>query len=403
MSQPNMNGGIPPDKVLTAWRSDGYITNRIKQPYISRKRDFTFSTYMEIPGKFGDEKRQWVLDFLAQHGCFKEVNDDPAQIIKAMRISSNTRKEQVLIECKTEEQVAGLAEALKNIPGPFHMWCPAMMPVLVPVYISWVRSSVEIQKHLIDNFLSKYGRVHSHRPMVDKRGIETFEHCFMMNEEDLLNNPPPNFVWMGRSKLRVKFRGQKATCYICDCPDHVAGDCPNKKQKNRDNDHPVFIPPRYESNFPPLNNQMPQTQDNSGTAQVPSPSATNKPVDITQEHSASATISVSQPSTESVPNKKSNSVLTDLYNGSAKRKTMDSDSESNSSTHTIEEVKKTKTGPSLGQNFVETAEEADGDDDNLGNREDMDVGSLFNMLSDNTVQPEKAVPPAAPPELPSSE
>ena len=87
-----------------------------------------------------------------------------------MRVSSNTRKEQVLIECVDKDQVDQLAEALKDIPAPFHMWIPGMMPVHIPVYISWVRSSIDIKKHLIDNFLSKYGEVISHRPVTDKRG-----------------------------------------------------------------------------------------------------------------------------------------------------------------------------------------------------------------------------------------
>ena len=111
----------------------------------------------------------------------------------------------------------------------------ANRPHETQVYISWVRASIDIEKHLVNGFLSNYGQVNRHFPMKDSEGVETFEHCFMMKACDLMKNPPPNFVWLGKKKLRVRYRGQVATCFICDSPDHLVHDCPKKKKREIDN------------------------------------------------------------------------------------------------------------------------------------------------------------------------
>ena len=71
----------------------------------------------------------------------------------------------------------------------------------VPVYISWVRSIMDVQKYLIDDFLSKYGKVYSHNPVIEEEGVETFVHMFWMREMELRDNPPPNQYWIGKEKL----------------------------------------------------------------------------------------------------------------------------------------------------------------------------------------------------------
>ena len=84
------------------------------------------------------------------------------------------------------------------------------------MYVSWVRSSIDIQKYIIDDFLCKYGEVKSHQTTIDKEGVETFVHVFWMWERDIIANPPPSFFWMGREKLRVRYRNQVPTCWRCD-------------------------------------------------------------------------------------------------------------------------------------------------------------------------------------------
>ena len=149
------------------------------------------------------EKRDWVYTFLLQHGCFEDFDNDPSMVIKRMKISSNVLKEQVVIECHKYQQVNIFAKKLIEIPSLFTMSFPGLIPPEIKVYISWVRSNSSVIDHLLFNFLYDYGKVLNHWPVKDSKGIETFEHCFVMLEEDILNNPPPGHVWMGRKKLRV--------------------------------------------------------------------------------------------------------------------------------------------------------------------------------------------------------
>ena len=115
-----------------------------------------------------------------------------------------------------------------------------------------VHPSINVQESLVDNFLSKYGEVLSTKAVVDQRGIETFEYVFMMYEEDLQNHPPPNYLWMGKTKLRVKYKGQPPACFICDEPDHVANQCPKKKKRLDGDDNTPYVPPDYDRHFPKL-------------------------------------------------------------------------------------------------------------------------------------------------------
>ena len=386
----SLGGDIPPDPGGGAWKATGYITNRISSPYISKKRDFIFSTAREIPGNNMEERREWVYLFLKKHGCFDDY-DEVSDVIKRMRISSNTRKEQVIIECVSEKQPEKLAAALRDIPAPFHMFCPAMMPTEVPVYISWVRSTTDIQKHLIDNFLSKYGEVRSHRAITDKRGVETFEHVFYMREEDLRSNPPPNFVWMGKTKLRVKYRGQVTTCFICDSPDHLVGECP--KKLNRINKPEIFIPPRYDRHFPALIPTPKSDNLNPGvTLAGNNESNSTAPLNGQNSQTSSKNNNNSVPSqvSQSVPFS-SDAVLSGGTLENGKRK---SDELSLSSSD--EEFKKTKTeNTTIGKVFV------DGVPNNVvaDDQEKMLVNDLLDTSSQNHEDPP---PPAAPPEQANS-
>lgn len=135
------------------------------------------------------------------------------------------------------------------------MQLPGLIPDRVPIYISWVRNDPKIIIPLITNFLEKCGKVYAHGPVKDKRGVETFEHVFWLNEDDVLNNPPKSYVYMGRKKLRVKYKGQIPTCYQCDSTYHVVSDCPYKKTRVTSDTQAqeVQIPDSYNQHFPPLN------------------------------------------------------------------------------------------------------------------------------------------------------
>ena len=220
------------------WNSPGFLNRKWKQRIKQdRDRDITFSTSKEIPGENMEEKRQFIYDWLRRLGCFdkyENVND----IIKAMKIGPNKMKEQVLIECQRDGQSEEIYQKMMMIParpqedpriGITHIDNWTWKRKDIPVYITWVRSSIDIQKYLIDGFLANYGQVTRHEPVLDKEGVETFEHVFIMKEDEIRSNPPPNFLWLGRDKLRVRYPGQVKTCWVCDDEGHYAGDCPYKK------------------------------------------------------------------------------------------------------------------------------------------------------------------------------
>ena len=50
-----------------------------------------------------------------------------------------------------------------------------------------------------------------------------------MREYELRDNPLPNQYWIGNEKLRVKFKGQVATCWNCNSPEHMAKDCEQRR------------------------------------------------------------------------------------------------------------------------------------------------------------------------------
>ena len=208
-----------------------------------RRRDISFSLGKDIPGKTLPEKRQWIYAFLRHHKCFEEYGKI-SDVIKRMKLSTNKLKDQVVIECVRDGQPDEMYNKLCMIParteadpryGISNLEVYANRPHETQVYISWVCASIDIEKHLVNGFLSNYRQVNRHFPMKDSEGVETFEHCFMMKACDLMKNPPPNFVWLGKKKLRVRYRGQVATCFICDSPDHLVHDCPKKKKREIDN------------------------------------------------------------------------------------------------------------------------------------------------------------------------
>ena len=93
--------------------------------------------------------------------------------------------------------------------------------------------------------------------MKDSEGVETFEHCFLMKECDLMKNPPPSFVWLGKKKLRVRYKGQIPTCFICDAEDHLVHGCPKKKRR-QPTPSSSKQSEMYNKEFPGLNNEQEQ-------------------------------------------------------------------------------------------------------------------------------------------------
>ena len=99
----------------------------------------------------------WVYCKLKDWGCFNR-HGNICDVIKCMRIMPVIRGQQtVLIECKDIGQNVELASVLyqKTLrDGVSNV--QSLSRRQIPVYISWVRSSIDIQKYIIDDFLSKY-------------------------------------------------------------------------------------------------------------------------------------------------------------------------------------------------------------------------------------------------------
>ena len=214
-----------------AW-TQGSLAQKIKRrkavPEVTTS-DLEWTVPFEIPGDNYDAKRSWVYGKLSEFGCLKEYASIK-DLIKRMRIFPPLRGQQtVLIECTKigqNDEIAGVLYG-KSIRDGVSL-VQSRSRSKIPVYMSWVRASIDVQKYIIEDFLSQYGEVIEHKPTVDKEGVETFVHVFWMWEKDLVANPPPSFYWMGKERLRVRYRNQVPTCWNCDAPGHMSRDCTNK-------------------------------------------------------------------------------------------------------------------------------------------------------------------------------
>ena len=229
----------PPD--LGRWSTPGFLQRKFKKPVVEfDKFDVTFSTSADLPGDTNFEKRNGIYNFLRVVEAI-DKDEQVYDVIKRMRIGPNKFNRQVVMECVSAEKAKKVYSALMflsaspNQPHGYsitHLDANYFKEDQIPVFISHVRSSIDVEKYLIDGFLINYGEVLSHKPMKDNKGVETFEHLFMMWEKDLRANPPPNFFWLGRNKLKVRFKGQVETCWICDAEGHKAFQCPHKLKRN---------------------------------------------------------------------------------------------------------------------------------------------------------------------------
>ena len=230
----SQDGVRPPDSHLGRWSTPGFLQRSFRKPvHEFKKFDVTFSTSDDLPGNNLHEKRNAVYNFLRSINAIHK-DEEVKDVIKRMKLGFNKFKEQVVIECVSEEKADQVYRPLCNVPATprngalrvTHVDANYFKDDKIPIYISWVRASIDIKRYIIDGFLSNYGEVLSDRPVVDQHGVETFEHVFMMWEKEVLENPPPNFLWLGRNKLKVRFRGQVETCWICDAEGHKAFECP---------------------------------------------------------------------------------------------------------------------------------------------------------------------------------
>ena len=255
-----------------SWSAPGFLTRRFKRsPPEFEKFDVTFSTSRDLIGDTLINKREGVYEFLYQIGS---IGPDEAvtDVIRRMKIGSNKLNGQVVMECVSAEKAEQVHNGLYSQPalprdglkyGVTHCDANYMKDDKVPVFISWVRSTIDIKKYLIDGFLGDYGEVLSHRPLLDSKGVETFEHMFMMYQKDLQDNPPPNFFWLGRNKLKVRYKGQTQTCWICNDENHKAFECPRRRKRDpplpcivcNSSDHQVDKCTKYSQKDQPLLNQ----------------------------------------------------------------------------------------------------------------------------------------------------
>ena len=292
------------DSSTQAWSTPGVLNRHLrKEIYEDRRKDIGISTSREIPGRYMADKRRWIYNFLDHYKCF-EGYDQCSDLVKAMRISGNKFNDQVVLVCQREDQIEEFTTRLGRIPAPkgnyaglTQMVCHGWKEDTISVYISWVRSTIDIQKYLIDGFLLMYGKVKDHWPVTDERGVETFEHRFIMSLHDVRSNPPPGYFWLGKQKLRVKYRGQQITCYACDEVGHVAGVCPKKAAKaaeksngNGAHDESALERGMYNHHFPPPEASATQAVDLSAPP-VSVPATSSEPSTSTVLSSDVSTVS----------------------------------------------------------------------------------------------------------------
>ena len=104
----------------------------------------------------------------------------------------------------------------------------------VAVKFHFIHPSVNIQKDVIDKFLSTYGKVKSFHPQVDPVfKLLTGQYVFIMYEEELEKNPLPMMVYINGVPSAVSYRTRVKTCFKCGKDDHFRSNCPEKDEQER--------------------------------------------------------------------------------------------------------------------------------------------------------------------------
>ena len=113
----SQDGVRPPDSHLGQWSTPGFLQRSFRKPvHEFKKFDVTFSTSDDLPGNNLHEKRNAVYNFLRSINAIHK-DEEVKDVIKRMKLGFNKFKEQVVIECVSEEKADQVYRPLCNVPA----------------------------------------------------------------------------------------------------------------------------------------------------------------------------------------------------------------------------------------------------------------------------------------------
>jgi len=195
----------------------------------NKKRDLTFSL-----GR--DTSYEEVHKLLVEAGCFKK--GELLNYVKQLRITGNKENGQVFVECNDDGLTDDWVEKINklNVRDTTITKCHAYTGKDVLVRFSCIHSNINVKKEIIDNFLGHFGAVKDHFPVKNKGlGVRTGPYMFVMRSEDLVLNPLPESIFIGRYQVWISYDGQQKVCHTCGKSDHISKYCvedPTSKEKN---------------------------------------------------------------------------------------------------------------------------------------------------------------------------
>ena len=197
----------------------------IKSESFTKDNDFTFS--LERP-----TNRREVANILINSGAcgsYKEF----AQMFTYMSINNNANENgQVTIQCTKPETAERVVEMLNELTNIKIKRCHSYKIHEVPVKISNIHPSVNIKRDLIDNLLSKHGKIKSWHPTIDPLlKLLTGEYTFIMLEDDLKKNPLPTTIFINGVPCPVYYKTRPKTCFHCGESGHQKSECPERENQ----------------------------------------------------------------------------------------------------------------------------------------------------------------------------
>ena len=198
-------------------------TASITSASFTKEFDFTFSLGRPT-------NRREVGNLLCKCGAFESYKELSEKLTFIAINNNSTENGQVLIQCGDKILADDVVDKLNDMDNTPVKRCHSYNIKEVPVKFHHIHPSVNIQRDVVDGFLTKFGKVKSWHAQIDPVfKLLTGQCIFVMFEDDLKKNPLPTTVFINGVPTAVSYRTRVKTCFLCGKDDHFKTNCPNKE------------------------------------------------------------------------------------------------------------------------------------------------------------------------------
>ena len=191
----------------------------IKSLSYTKEYDFTFSLGRPTG-------RLEVIDLIRKSGAIG-ITEDVKNYFTMITINeNNVDNGQVLIQCAKPGIADRIVEKLQKLESPTILRCHSYSNQEVPVKFQFIQPSVNIQRDVVDHFLSGFGKVKEWHARRDNHfRLLTGTYTFIMYADDLKKNPLPYTVFINGIPTSVHYRTRSKLCFTCNKEGHFAREC----------------------------------------------------------------------------------------------------------------------------------------------------------------------------------